>query len=208
MFNELFDKSKTTITLLGPQDFPEILLAGVQAPVIYVDGGTRWKEKAPPAAGRGVAIGDGDSSAFAMDMLLPKNKDYSDLSYVFKNIPPHIKEIYAFGFLGDRRDHEIMNLGEAHHFLKNKDRCLVRFDHEIWAFSAGEWEIYIDGVFSFANLEACDVKIEGLCDYQIKDDKKVQPLTSLGLSNTARGKVTFTCSMPFFIYPEKILRFS
>jgi thiamine pyrophosphokinase len=206
MFNELFDKSKTTITLLGPKDFPEILLAGVQAPVVYVDGGTRWREKAPPEAGRGVAIGDGDSSQFSMDMLLPKAKSYSDLSYVFKNIPPHFTDIRAYGFLGDRRDHEIMNLGEAHHFLKNRERCMIRFDHEIWAFSAGEWSLYIDGVFSFVNLEACDVRIEGLCEYQIKEDKKVLPLTSLGLSNTGRGKVIFSSSLPFLIYPEKVLR--
>lgn len=206
LFQELFDSTKTAVTLIGPEDFPEILIEGVKSPVIYVDGGVRHRSKVPASAGRGIAIGDGDSTEVQMDLLLPKVKDFSDFSYVLKNIPPHYKQVRTLGFLGGRRDHEILNLGEAHHFLKLRDRCQVIFDHEVWGFSAGSWSLYLDGAFSLVNLEAADLKLTGLSEFQIIEEKKVRPLTSLGLSNVGRGEVTITSSQPFFIYPEKTLR--
>lgn len=208
MFPELFDKTKTKVTLLGPQEFPSVLLESVTSPVLFVDGGTRWQSSLKPECGRGLAIGDGDSSSIQMDILLPKNKDYSDFQYVLKNIPPQYTSILALGFLGGRRDHEYTNFGEAYHFMKLRaQKSHFTFDHEVYLFSAGEWSLYIDGRFSYVNFEACDLRMTGLCEYQIKDDKKIPPMTSLGLSNWAQGEVQIYSSLPFFIFPEKVIRF-
>ena len=210
IFQELLNSKQKNVYLLGPQDFEPLLLESVQAPCVYVDGGTRWKDillQSPSGAsriGRGIAIGDGDSSGYSMDLTLPQKKDFSDFAYVLKNLPKSFQFVHCYGFLGGRRDHEILNLGEAHHFLKLRDRTVLNFDRQVWAFSAGEWAFYLKGEFSVVTFEACDWRLEGLCDYQVKEDRKIQPFTSFGLSNSGEGEVRASFSAPFFIYSHSL----
>src|SRR3982750_1407403 len=105
--------SQSQISVVGP------MLNRVftpSAPTIFVDGGTQFRpvgEKNNPIR---ISVGDGDSGGINLDVLLPKEKDYSDLAFVLSNLPPTVRHVELIGFLGGRRDHELFNFGEVHKF--------------------------------------------------------------------------------------------
>jgi thiamine pyrophosphokinase len=170
-------------------------------PVIYIDGGTRFREQ-----GEGLAVGDGDSHDGVLDEKLNPNKDYSDLAYVLASLPAHFNEICFEGFLGGRRDHEWANLGEAHAFLTQRHQATqLHFGAQITGFSGGRWQLEIDEPFSLLCLETAQVKLTGACQYPLKQKTRMEPLCSHGLSNIGHGVVTLQTDKPVFvIYPERV----
>lgn len=171
-------------------------------PVIFVDGGSVRRE-----GNEGLCVGDGDSSTIPMDIKLDPRKDLSDLSFALSLLPAKVKEIALDGFLGGRRDHELLNLGEVFHFLSCRHLpCAVFFDHEIVALTKGHWQLAIDGLFSLMTIETTCVNLSGKCEYQIDPPQEVAPLSSFGLSNIAKGEISIQTNNPIFVLSENILR--
>lgn len=181
------------ITLVGP-------LAGttLQAsdPVIFVDGGSIRRE-----ADLGITVGDGDSSNTTMDISLDPVKDFSDLSFALSLVPDRFDTLSLIGFLGGRRDHELFNLGEVHHFLTDRTQpARAEFDNAVIAFSAGDWTFDGTGVFSLSVFTETTVRLGGACTYPIQGGTRVKPVSSFGLSNKGHGLVELNCDQPVFIF--------
>ena len=165
-------------------------------PVIFVDGGTRLRR-----AGEGIAIGDGDSWSGDLDIRLDQQKDYSDLAFALSSLPRNTRLIHLSGFLGGRRDHELINLGEVYGFLQSRGHpTTARFDAEIIGYSPGAWEFDHDGVFSIASFEETHVSINGDCSYPLIEPTRVTPMSSLCLSNEAKGTILITCTESVFVF--------
>ena len=186
------------ITLVGPTlaEPPPPL----EQPVIWVDGGAHHRPPVAARDGLGFSVGDGDSFRGKLDQYLDTNKDYSDLAYVLGCLRSRFAEVVLLGFLGQRRDHELFNLGEVHHFLASVNTpTQVRFDDSVIAYSAGQWAFDVDGVFSLAVLESATVQLVGACEFPIPAPTQIAPLKSFGLSNRGFGTVTLTTGGPVLI---------
>lgn len=208
-FFEGFDQP-TKALIIGPEEVTTFAIEmNPEVPTVFVDGGAQWREKIARADdladSKSIIVGDGDSHTGSVDIKLPVEKDYSDFAFVLKHLPPEILEIETHGFLGGDSAHEIINFGEAHHLLKKRENSHMTFNGTIWAFSPGEWSFYLNGRFSLVVIAKCELSMEGLCEYQIKQKQYIEPLSSLGLGNSAIGKVTVNSNGPFFIFGEKPL---
>lgn len=186
-------------------------------PTIYVDGGSNYRHDggwggvlsaAPAASVKSsvplISVGDGDSASGKLDEVLPAHKDYSDLAFVLRSLPSHIVSVEMLGFLGERRDHELANLGEVHAFLKTRTEfCRVEIHsavQTVFAFARGSMTIDIHGTFSVMVLEPSAVKIEGACEYTSAGDVVLQVASSYGLSNVGHGEVVLTSDQPCFVF--------
>jgi thiamine pyrophosphokinase len=184
-------------------------------PTVYVDGGSDFRadggwaaqKPAPASSIPVISIGDGDSASGKLDEVLPAHKDYSDLAFVLRSLPAHIRHIDMFGFIGERRDHELANLGEVHRFLSAHAGFAMVHIHSvsqtILAFCRGRIDITINGIFSVMVFEPTIVKISGACDYPLAGDVVLPIASSLGLSNVGRGEVHIESEKPCFIFAEK-----
>jgi len=171
----------------GPVNYP--------GPILYVDGGADFRY-----GEQGLAVGDGDSAQSPMDVKLNYSKDYSDLSFVLNYIPAAFKKIHLHGFLGGRRDHELMNFAEIHRFLIGRNLTQARFADEVLACSAGVYQLPIQGLFSLFLFAETTVELTGDCAYHVQKAQQIIPLSSHGLSNTGRGQVKLKCNGPLFIF--------
>lgn len=182
------------VTVVGPlaqkrEQWPD--------PTIFVDGGSRHQSNNQTQ----FSVGDGDSSFHQVDHLLPSEKDFSDLAYVFKFLPDNLKRVAMVGFLGGRRDHEMINLGETHHFLKSRPQPTeVDIDWTICAFSAGLWHLQFTGLFSLIAFEEALVRLTGSCRYKLEKPTLLPTVSSLGLSNESNGLVEIETNRPVFIF--------
>ena len=184
------------VQLVGPLAVPGTVLT---EPVIFVDGGARLR-----AAGEGIAVGDGDSFDGYLDHRLDPEKDFSDLAFVLRHLGPRFTELDLFGFLGGRRDHELLNLGEVFRFLdRRKVPARARFDRRVEAFGAGRWRFESHGTFSLVLFAPCRVTLGGDCRYPITPDVSVAPLSSFGLSNVGHGRVELEADGPVFVFHEE-----
>ena len=162
--NYLQNFSSSVLQIIGPFfdesfDTESVL----KDPVIYVDAGVHFRKII-----QGFAVGDGDSSRLPMDEKLKTKKNFSDLSYVLQNIPSHFSEIQVLGFLGHRKDHEIMNFAEIHEFLKKTTTNVqVNLDKKIKVLSKGTWDFVIHGSFSIFAWEEINLQLSGACEYQV-----------------------------------------
>lgn len=188
-------------------------------PTIYVDGGSNFRFEGGWAGGLQteepaiissvplISVGDGDSASGKLDEVLPAHKDYSDLAFVLRSLPPHIVAVEMLGFLGERRDHELANLGEVHAFLKTRTEfCRVEIhsvDQTVFAFARGTLTIDIKGTFSVMVLEPAAVSIEGACEYKLPGDVVLQPASSHGLSNEGHGEILVTSDQPCFVFLQR-----
>ena len=189
------------VTLVGPLLAEPPNLSAPEEPLIWVDGGADYRRPGGTQGNIGFAVGDGDSSRSELHQYLPVDKDYSDLSYVLGRLPDRFTEVILLGFLGARRDHELFNLGEVHHFLcAAKTPTQVRFERSITAYSKGEWAFEAHSVFSLAVLEPTTVTLAGACKFRLTTPTKIAPLTSLGLSNHGFGVITLVTLGPAFIF--------
>ncbi len=173
-------------------------------PTLYIDGGARLRDAQYAALHPQLSIGDGDSGGgLTMQVKLPVDKSQSDLAYALHSLPLQITEVVLLGFLGGRRDHELINLGEAQQFLKRSAAPRrVYFDRQIIGLSAGDFSFNYEGTFSLVAFEPGLVQITGDCAYPLEQPTHLPGITSLGLSNRAYGQVqihTTCCAFVFYI---------
>ncbi len=167
-------------------------------PVLFIDGGAGWR-----TSGEGIAVGDRDSFDGPLDHQLDPDKAFSDLAFALGHIGPEFTQIELSGFLGGRRDHELLNFGEVFHFLDRRTApARVSFDREVEAFSTGHWEFASHGTFSLVLFAPCQVTLRGDCRYHIASDMAVTPLSSFGLSNVGSGQVQLQTNGPVFIFHD------
>lgn len=178
-------------------------VAYFSGPVILVDGAINAFEHRPQNA---VIIGDADSCSADrrqwIDVLLPQNKDQSDLACALEHPlmqTSDLRFIEAWGLRGERFDHELFNLGEFHSFLTSRQQLIVQFQAGLWALAAGEYLAYLMGGFSLMAIGPCEVELSGQIDYPL--ERQILPaLNSLGLSNRANGEFHLRLNSPLFVY--------
>ena len=159
-------------------------------PTLFVDGGARWRSQWP-AAFRcpTLSVGDGDSlGSDKLDILLNTDKDCSDLAYALQLIDTlPLKKLTLLGFLGGRRDHEWINLGEIAALLGDKKQLRADFDTDISLFAPGRYTLQYQGLFSLVYFENATTTLQGNILYCL-DNAPVKAHSSHGLSNEARGE--------------------
>lgn len=176
-------------------------------PIIGVDGGAHFHSNLD------VWVGDADS--YDKEVVAghiyrhPAEKDQSDLSLalsLFKE-PRHYK-FHFWGFLGGRKDHELFNLGEALTFLDQHLECQIMFYDDkgkilFHVLGTGHWKFTYHGLFSLGTLKKTMVRLRGNLQYPISKYQLLNPLSSLGLSNTGKGEMVLENDGPVFLYyPE------
>jgi thiamine pyrophosphokinase len=177
-------------------------------PTLAVDGGAAYCKKID------AWVGDGDSQADAVNCLhkyqFSPQKDQSDLALALNLLAPtRPQTIHAWGFLGGRRDHELLNLGEALAFLASRSVCRIQFyDHEgsiaVDCLGPGEWTIHRHGLFSVISAQDVVLKMTGDCTYPIPQEITLAPLSSFGLSNWGHGDIhLLTQGAIMLLYGEK-----
>ncbi len=170
-------------------------------PTVYVDGGVRFRDHSPPDGVPTISVGDGDSAGVPLDHTLSTEKSFSDLAFVLGSLPAHVQHVELFGFLGGRKDHELLNYGEAHQFLSTATSLRsVRFDDVIVAFAGGPLTLELNGEFSVVVFEQSVITMTGACKYPFSNPTILKPASSLGLSNVGFGLVTFDCLKPCFVF--------
>lgn len=186
-------KSSEVLYIIGPLFNAD---SNYLDPVIYVDGGVNFKKNRA-----GISVGDGDSSKSDLDILLPQKKDYSDLAFVLTNLASNFKTVYLLGFLGGRRDHELINFAVVHEYLKSAQfPTKVKFDAEVIAYSKGCWKTHIKSIFSIFAFEEAQLKLTGECDYTLETKQRLKPLSGHGLSNVGYGEIEIENSSPVFLF--------
>lgn len=180
-------------------------------PTIYIDGGTKWFKENSDAQ---FCLGDGDSqqdgSSKNLDLQFPSEKDASDTELAFNLLPQQPLKIWAWGFLGGEKAHELSNFGTAHRWLEGRFDSAVLFDQEILFLSPGQWELSLKHEFSLLSLEPNQIRLEGDCQYQLKQPTPITAFSSLGLSNKAWGTINVQCAHALMVLgrpslSEKIL---
>jgi len=202
-------QGRIEILLLGPTlgDFSneKALLSNLSPmAVILIDGGANYQKEIcweNSTKNPILKVGDGDSYDGEMDLILKKEKDFSDLKFVLDLLPPSITKIYALGLLGGRRDHELSNFAEINIFLQKRAQpTVVDLGEEVRAFSAGNYEQNLKGTFSLFTFDKSQITLNGDCKYELKTPTLLSGLSSLGLSNEGRGKVSIQSQGPFFLF--------
>lgn len=177
------------INLLGPMPSSCSKLINQEIPSLFVDGGL---DNFPPQNfPLKSSIGDGDSiQDNSLIKKFPKRKDYSDFLGALRTIPPNIKEISCYGFLGGDRAYEHANIFDALSLVK-KQPCLVTFDRQVALLPSGSWELHYSGKFSLFNLNKFNLNTSILgADYELKDEK-LEYFSSHGLGNNSNKKTLF-----------------
>jgi thiamine pyrophosphokinase len=200
-FKLILDKAEE-VTMVGP--LLTVPPKKLNHPFIYVDRGTQFRESLRKLAVKGyydISVGDGDSSVLPLDIKLPKDKDYSDLKSALDLLPTKLKKVNLWGFLGGRRDHEILNFGAVHNcLLKSLPDTLFSFEDTVFGKNKGILKINIKGTFSLVVFQKTKVKIEGKCQYKLPNFSEILPLSSHGLSNFGEGEVIIEANAPFFLF--------
>lgn len=190
-------------TLIGPMGpkVPESLLANT---LLCVDGGARFCTKMD------IWVGDGDSHQEDVEcpniFRYPPQKAISDFALALSFFEStHSMILHCWGFLGGRKDHEMINLGEVLRFLEKSPGTEVHFyqmDGEIAVkcLGKGEWFINYQGTFSLACIRNVKIKLHGECQYRLEHETEVEPLSSLGLSNFATGEFTLVNQGPIMLF--------
>lgn len=193
--------------LVGPLlNEEESKLISPSAPILFVDGGLDVGTTFGLTANRSsFTVGDGDSASLEMDSPLPSKKDFSDLGFALSLIPKNIKKIELWGFLGGRKDHELINFGEVHgHLYKKTTPTQAQFSQEVIFLSAGNWSLEHQGIFSLMALAHPRTTLTRALEYPVESLTEVQPLISKFLSNSAQGKFELSCDGPVFLYGSGI----
>lgn len=188
-----------TLQIIGPME-TSLDSINIRRPTIFVDGGLKYGDD---QLSHSISIGDNDSNSSSqeLDIILDPKKDFSDLDAALGLIPDHVNEVTLYGFLGGRLDHQMINLGSIHHFLKRSNKLITcYFENKIIVSSAKGLSFNHQGTFSIMSLERQEVRITGECEYQIEKKKPIDLLTSYTLSNIAKGEVHIESELPLFIY--------
>ena len=193
------------LQVIGPLEFDKSKVSS-SLPTVVIDGGLNHELSLENQ----LSIGDGDSAKgehrIKIDIHLNKEKDYSDLGYLFnlldetylKNHLVTLEKLELWGFLGKRRDHEFINILEAYSFLKNRSQLVISFQEEILCLSKGDYEFDRRGTFSLISLEGTEVQIAGSVKYPFKGILKAS--SSHGLSNESQGSFQIKASGPLILF--------
>lgn len=189
------------LIFIGPcpyEENPELMeLLSKKIPIIAVDKGL----ENCPTHSLIYSVGDGDSSSHQMDYKLPKEKNQSDLRAALGLLTNNITRASFYGFLGLRRDHEWINMGEIYSFV-NKMNFVARIDRSCFVIPKGRSKLLAQGTFSVMSLYDNEVKLRGHCKYQLETTTKISPLSSHGLSNVGSGMIHLESSAPLIVYFE------
>ena len=163
-------------------------------PIVAVDGGVNHLD-----GQECFSIGDGDSSNAIMTLSYPSLKDESDLNLALKYLEKYTLNIHAYGFLGLRRDHEWINLGE---FTAHVERTnsLILLEERTLILPKGIYEIEIHGIFSLLSLYENQISLSGECAFGKNETFELRPLSSRGLSNSGSGIIKVKATRAFIIY--------
>jgi len=190
-----FVGSATDVVLVGPLADPAFIPK--DGLCIFVDGG------ATHAHGRaGLSVGDGDSCPEKLDVQLPQDKDVSDLGFVLQSLPQTVTNLLTVGFLGGRRDHEWLNMGEFHRFLTTRQQSRIDIDvgngngNGGRFFSAGRFSMDIHGTFSLLCLQPAQIQLTGSCRFPLLTATRIEHLSSHGLSNQGFGNIDLETDRP------------
>lgn len=171
----------------------------IQSPCIFVDGGLNHQEFR--VEGLSLSIGDRDSTTEQIDILLPSEKDDSDLAialHTIKELP--LKTIHLLGFLGGREDHQLINYGELHHFLAEKTQVSAFFENHIIFYSKGHYHQNFHQTFSLLSFTHNKIKLQGAIKYERHEWSELKLLSSLCLSNIAYGKFELQTKAPLLLF--------
>lgn len=200
-----------SLIIVGPMPFPRsalkdfILEADTQ--LIFIDGGdahsAKFKIAAPKLYKKSIRAGDGDSSKKKMN-LKKTSQNISDLAFVLSTLKKNqnLKRCLLVGFMGGRLDHQLFNLGEIAHFLKQYSKLsapLIQMDNKIFFVGTGIHHALIKGRFSIASFETGKVKISGECEYVSKKWLTLPALSSRGVRNVGFGNITIETQKPLAI---------
>lgn len=186
------------LVLLGPMDHETPVETSL--PVLFVDGGLRKNYLDFYCR---LIVGDADSVTKPIppfDILYPKNKDFSDLQGALNLIPNNNIHIDAIGFMGGRKDHELMNLGAFYHFMQLRP-CIPKISllkNNINLYGTGKVSFECFGIFGLLSFDSTYFEITGQCQYQLKKTL-IPKLSSTLLSNQGNGIVTIETDNPFFV---------
>lgn len=154
------------------------------------------------------SLGDADGGGNyreLLDELHPAQKDESDLALALKFIEKDIHpqaEIHAFGLWGGRFDHQLANMGEflrlSGHYPKIRIIWHGENKEEKAYIACGETDFNHEGLFSVFTLQDNEISIEGEIEYPLAK-QSLAALSSLGLSNVARGAFSIHALKPYLI---------
>lgn len=159
-----------------------------------------------------LSYGDGDSAKRPMTYT-KKGQELSDLRfYLNKKLKQRKSGIYhLFGFLGQRIDHQLLNVGEISQFIlqmhKNKCTSIVIVDQQMIYLPPGNYNLNLKGLFSFMATEDANVTMKGECKFKIQKTEKIQKMSSKGLSNTGFGIVKINSNKSFILITQKTQSF-
>jgi thiamine pyrophosphokinase len=207
-------QSTSIASFIGPLFSLPFILPPTDSSFIFVDGGCHFFTEVKNSYLRSfptfnfLKVGDQDSYKGELDVVLEKTKNFSDLAYAFSLLPKNIEYISLQGFLGGRKDHELFNLGEAHHFLASEQshpNGSLSFENSFKAFSSGTHQINYQGPFSLFVLEQTSLQMIGDVMFPLPSPTPLKALSSHGLSNIGQGSFNIISEKPFFLYfPEEL----
>ncbi|MGB0454384.1 MAG: hypothetical protein ACPGJV_11800 [Bacteriovoracaceae bacterium] len=196
------------LSVIGPLFKPDkASIDQSHGPIIFIDGGYNFQNLFQTH--EKFYIGDNDSNREVLhqsttQILLEKNKDYSDLKFCLELLK-HKKNLQSLmfrGFTGARLDHELMNLSEFFHFVKQMSSLkTIQIDEKLLLINKDfTLELEHSGTFSVFSFETMELSLEGRCEYPLKDKTISPPLSSLTLSNNANGLFFLRSTKPCFLY--------
>lgn len=193
-------------TLVGPMG-PGVPDALAKHPLLAVDGGAKHTDRMD------IWVGDGDSYIEKINcehiFRHPPQKSQSDLALALSALNSQLEyKLHLWGFLGGRKDHELFNLGECLSFLgAHPESQILLYNEEsevsFHLLGEGVWSFTHHGPFSLGSTKNIEVQMTGDCLYPLPHPQRLNPLSSLGLSNEGSGEIKLQLNGPLFIYfPE------
>ena len=162
------------------------------APQVAIDGGIAFAHKPFLWAG------DADSGTKPTDIQaikVKKSQDETDLRFCLNGIRLWSwRELHLFGFVGQRRDHEIVNFGEIYGEMKRRAAFSrgVFYSNNFTVlavfYAAGEHTFSHHGLFSVIAFEPSKISLSGSCRFPAQD-LALDTLSGAGISNEASGEV-------------------
>lgn len=179
-----------TIQIIGPCAFDQNLIKELNT--IFVDGGLEHYDNQKLLTKNKISVGDGDSnkSSQTIDIPFDTNKAFSDLSGAFHILSDDCIKLYALGFLGARKDHELSNLMELNTLCLQRRDFSVHLEDKIQILSPGRHSLIVKGSFSLFAFLPNRVNVTGLIKYPLHQEE-LRPLSSHGLSNIGSGLINF-----------------
>jgi thiamine pyrophosphokinase len=171
-------------------------------PVVAIDGGIRFAKTAFLWAGDG----DSGSAPSHIPAMRKKNQDVTDLRFCLNGIRDwHWRDLHLFGFVGERRDHELANFGEIHAEMKHRCKFArgVFYGQDLRVLAVfypeGEHLFTHEGLFSVLAFEPVEISLAGKCKYPT-ENLALTPLSGAGISNEGAGAIELRAGGPVAIF--------